>query len=343
MEEQRKEEPGPQSASAASIAPEIWRFVALWLLTAGALLAGAGTQLGRYQLGARFLAAVIIAFLLQLALYWLPGFDRLRGGLEAAFPGRRFILVLGAALLVPYFVYGIGTGSLKAIPALKQVGLVALVFGVYGFWTPRKPALAVQDVVVLAGIAAPVYVNWYNDIWPAPVHLDFMARLFVVGVTAFGILSLRRLPNVGYQWRLRAGDWIEGGKQFVFFSIIGLPLGFAMRFIAWRPKQADPFSIGFSFLGIFMLMAVAEELFFRGALQNLLESRLGNALAARAIASALFGLSHIHHGFPNWRYVILAAVAGWFYGTAWHRRRSIIAASVTHAAVDTLWRHFLTV
>jgi hypothetical protein len=78
-------------------------------------------------------------------------------------------------------------------------------------------------------------------------------------------------------------------------------------------------------------------------LQNLLEKSLANKYAARGIASAVFGFSHIYHGFPNWRYVLMATAAGWFYGTAWHRRRSIVASSVTHAAVDTLWRHFLHV
>jgi membrane protease YdiL (CAAX protease family) len=333
----------PGGASGGSIAPQLGAFLALWLVTAGALVAGSVSWLRVYSRGTAFTAAIMAAFFLQLGLYWLPGFDRLRARLEAALPGRSLLLVVGGALLAPYFVYALGTGALAPVPALKQIGLVALVFAIYGLWPPRHPGLSLQDVIVMAGIATPVYVKWYDDIWPVPVHLDFMQRLFVVGVAAFGVLSLRRLPDVGYQWRLRGGDWIEAGKQFLGFAIIGLPAGYAMRFIAWHPKEASPLPIAFSFLGIFLLIAVAEELFFRGMLQNLLEKRLGNIWAARAIASALFGLSHIHHGFPNWRYVIMAAIAGWFYGTAWHRRRSIIASSLTHAAVDTLWRHFLTI
>ncbi len=76
-------------------------------------------------------------------------------------------------------------------------------------------------------------------------------------------------------------------------------------------------------------------------LQNLLEKSMANRYAARAAASVIFGLSHIHHGFPSRPYVIMAAVAGWFYWTAWHARRSIVAAAVPRAAVDTQWRHFL--
>jgi len=245
-------------------------------------------------------------------------------------------------------VYAAGTGVFGLVPLLKLLGLAAVVLGVYGLFPPRvaggAPAtgFAWQDALVMAAIAAPTYLHWYRDVWPAPAYLDFMARLLVMGLMAFAALSLRPLPGVGYQWRLQAGDWLEGARQFVFFSLVGLPIGFALRFIAWHPKQVSPGAILFSFLTIFLFIAVAEELFFRGMLQNLLEGSLRHALAARAVASALFGLSHIHHGFPNWRYVLMAAIAGWFYGTAWRRRTSIVAASVTHALVDTAWKHFLT-
>ena len=56
-----------------------------------------------------------------------------------------------------------------------------------------------------------------------------------------------------------------------------------------------------------------------------------------------FGLSHIQHApAPNWRYVALATVAGWFYGLAYRRHRSLMASAGTHAPVDTLWRTFFT-
>ena len=57
----------------------------------------------------------------------------------------------------------------------------------------------------------------------------------------------------------------------------------------------------------------------------------------------LFGLSHFNKrtaGF-NWRYVVLAAIAGIFYGRAWRSRRRVAASAITHASVDTLWSLFL--
>ncbi len=89
---------------------------------------------------------------------------------------------------------------------------------------------------------------------------------------------------------------------------------------------------------IFIFVAVPEELFFRVWLQNLLERRAGRK-SALAIASVLFGLSHFNKRSTtfNWRYVILATIAGIFYGRAWREQRRLPASSITHATVDAIW------
>jgi hypothetical protein len=57
----------------------------------------------------------------------------------------------------------------------------------------------------------------------------------------------------------------------------------------------------------------------------------------------LFGLSHFNKrtAFFNWRYVLLAAIAGIFYGRAWGRDRSVGASAVAHSTVDAVWSLFL--
>jgi membrane protease YdiL (CAAX protease family) len=97
-----------------------------------------------------------------------------------------------------------------------------------------------------------------------------------------------------------------------------------------------------AWLFTFFFIAVPEELFFRGWLQNLLGRRAGRQWAL-VVTAILFGLSHfnkraIHF---NWRYVLLAAIAGIFYGRAWRQERRVGAAAVTHATVDTLWSLWL--
>jgi membrane protease YdiL (CAAX protease family) len=89
---------------------------------------------------------------------------------------------------------------------------------------------------------------------------------------------------------------------------------------------------------IFFFTAVPEELFFRAWVQNLLERRVGRR-AALVLASILFGLSHFNKRSArfNWRYVLLATIAGVFYGRAWRENRRVPASTITHASVDWLW------
>ena len=110
-----------------------------------------------------------------------------------------------------------------------------------------------------------------------------------------------------------------------------------MHFISFYPRVHSAAHIVAGVLVTFLLTAVPEEFFFRGLLQNLLEPHLGR-LRALAAASMLFGLSHFHKDAAfNWRYVLLAAIAGVFYGRAWRARRQLLASSITHTMVDVVW------
>jgi len=129
-----------------------------------------------------------------------------------------------------------------------------------------------------------------------------------------------------------------GLRELVFFTPPVLLLGLALGFI--HPHRNLP-GIGSALLrwvGIFFRTAVPEELFFRAWVQNLLERRVGRR-AALVIASILFGLSHFNKRSAhfNWRYVLLAAIAGIFYGRAWREHRRVPASTITHASVDWLW------
>jgi len=114
-----------------------------------------------------------------------------------------------------------------------------------------------------------------------------------------------------------------------------------MRFIAFAPQWNRWSSLFFTSVAILFFTAWPEELLFRGLLQNFLARASKSDVAGWWTASVLFGLSHITNmGFPNWRYVILATIAGIFYGWTWRKTGSIFASALVHAAVDAVW-HFL--
>jgi membrane protease YdiL (CAAX protease family) len=97
------------------------------------------------------------------------------------------------------------------------------------------------------------------------------------------------------------------------------------------------------FMGIYVSIAIPEELLFRGILQNFLTKSFASerrALWGLLIASVVFGASHLHHApVPNWRYAILATIAGIFYGNAYRTRQRLSCSALTHALVDVVW-HF---
>jgi hypothetical protein len=135
-------------------------------------------------------------------------------------------------------------------------------------------------------------------------------------------------------------------REFAFYAPIVLSLGFVLGFIHWQGLMAKPQQFPLDWVFTFIFVALPEELFFRGLVQNLLERHIGR-VRALALASVLFGLSHFNktagvpHGAAgalfNWRYVILATIAGVFYGRAWRARKRLFASSITHTTVDTVW------
>jgi membrane protease YdiL (CAAX protease family) len=89
------------------------------------------------------------------------------------------------------------------------------------------------------------------------------------------------------------------------------------------------------------VVALAEEFFFRGLLQQWLTAWTRSEAAGLIAASLLFGSVHIFKTpFPNWKFATLAALAGICYGLAFRRARSIRASMVTHALVVTTWKIF---
>ena len=94
-----------------------------------------------------------------------------------------------------------------------------------------------------------------------------------------------------------------------------------------------------TFLGMLWVLALSEEFFFRGLIQQWLSRWLSSEMAGLVLASAIFGLVHLpFQGFPNWPHVAISALLGLFCGLAYQRTRGIRAPMVTHALVAATYR-----
>jgi hypothetical protein len=325
--------------------PHGWsRFAAVYAALALLLAWFAVVENRRYHVSITQAAAIYACLLLLSGFYLAAGFAAPRAWLAARFRSRIGAASCVVLFLVPYLIYSAGAADFRTVAFAKLFALAAFPLALFVFAPVRSPErLNWQDVSVLLWLVAPVLLGWLKGIWNQPVNLDFMVRVFLVGVGTWSFLIFRGVRGSGYEFTLSVAILRDAAVNFAGFAVLAAPLGFAIRFIGWNPRWRGAGAFAFDYVTIFLFVAILEEFLFRGLIQNLLEGTLSSRRTAHACASVLFGLTHmLHPPVPNWRYVILATLAGWFYGSAYRKHRSIMASAATHALVDTAWRTWFT-
>jgi membrane protease YdiL (CAAX protease family) len=195
-----------------------------------------------------------------------------------------------------------------------------------------------RDAFILLTLGLAVDLRWFDPAWPP--GLRGLGNLVLVDAGLYAFLGIRHLSGTGFDFRLRWSDWKVGLRELLLFAPAVILSGLALGFI--HPHANSPgLRAALTWLGIFIFVAIPEELFFRAWVQNLLERRVGR-YGALVIASILFGLSHFNKRSAhfNWRYVLLASIAGIFYGRAWREHRRVPASTITHTFVDWLWSYW---
>jgi membrane protease YdiL (CAAX protease family) len=247
-------------------------------------------------------------------------------------------LVLPAVLVVPYLIDALGSHILTIRWLLLYLCVPILLAGLEFLAARLDPNQRghLLDFLVLLPLGLAVDLRWLESAWPA--RLAVLGKLTLLDAGLYAFLAVRCLTAVGYNLRFRARDWITGLREVLFYMPIAIPLGLALGFLHLHHRVEHPWLLVPLWIVTFVGVALPEEIFFRGWIQNLLERRLGRTAALIATAT-LFGLSHFNKRttFFNWRYVLLAAIAGIFYGRAWRRDHRIAASAITHSTVDTLW------
>lgn len=291
--------------------------------------------------GGRPFAATVTTFAFLLLVTILLAARGVSEGFAMRFgPGGG--MLLGACAFLFYAIYLLGTGTFLLERALAIAALIFVPLGL-AVWAGGAAPGAWQDFVSILAIWIFVKFSPRQWLWTYPdgklSHI--LTVLVAVNAALASFLIVRRAKGIGYVlgWGKRWGLYILG--SFVVFACIAIPTGIAMRFISYAPQWSRWSTYAGLSLSILVFTAWPEELLFRGLLQNCLARASKSELAGWWTASVLFGFSHITNmGFPNWRYMILATIAGLFYGWTWRKTGSIFASALVHAAVDSVW-HFL--
>ena len=316
----------------------VWVTVGIWAFLSldGILFALWQGYQGRAFVSTATSISLLLLFMLLFAAHGVA--DKVSSVL-----GRGSGWFLGVFIFLIFLLYLWGTHSF----AMGRIGIMGafiflpLALAISG---EKSAPGSWQDVLTIAAVWAFVKFAPSHYLWLYPGNrLGYVFTVLVaVNVALATFLLVRKTKGIGYSigWGKNWAFYVLG--SILVFACIAIPLGIFMRFITFAPQWTHWSSfLGLS-LGILIFTAWPEELLFRGLLQNLLARSSKSELVGWWTSSALFGLSHITNNghFPNWRYVILATIAGLFYAWTWRKTNSISASALVHAAVDITWHFF---
>ncbi len=198
-------------------------------------------------------------------------------------------------------------------------------------WKEEKFDLKVFAVLLI--IAFPI------EFQLLPKDYSF-SKLIIADLMMFLFLFVAGIKDIGYTWNLNLKDIKVALIGFIVAVLVALPISLYTDFISFHPVKLSIERVIISLMVIFFFVAVPEEFFFRGILQNLLEKRFKERtkyapVIAILITSLIFGISHFYK--YDWRYIFLATLGGIVNGTVYYRTRKITASAITHFMVDAVW------
>ncbi|HWB87097.1 MAG TPA: type II CAAX endopeptidase family protein [Bryobacteraceae bacterium] len=156
-------------------------------------------------------------------------------------------------------------------------------------------------------------------------------------------LGFRAFPGLKYNLPRAARDYWLPLAAFAVLAPVLAMLGYLIGFIPLPhvPTQAGG-RMGAAVVVVFLGTALPEEILFRSLIQNLLMLRFGTGTRMLLLASLIFGCAHLDNGpqaLPNWRYMILATIAGVAYGKVFQKASTVLSSAGLHMLVD--WtKHF---
>jgi membrane protease YdiL (CAAX protease family) len=153
-----------------------------------------------------------------------------------------------------------------------------------------------------------------------------------------------------FNWRITRHKLAVSLLGLSILLLIVVPFGYMTGFLGWNPTSEGPEVIIVSFIGIWLTIALPEEIIARGVVQHQLTERIFSEehkyrkywkWVVLVIASIVFGSSHWNNTTPEfmWVYVILATIAGIVYGICWWFG-GLFSAMFVHTLVDWIWALF---
>ncbi|MFN0106493.1 MAG: lysostaphin resistance A-like protein [Bryobacteraceae bacterium] len=275
---------------------------------------------------------ILLAFLMESALFLATGSGAARTRL-AALPPARLATVLTLVTPLTWLLAGGGE--------LWQMVATTAITAFFAFWYLRfpesdAPVLLFYGALAIGKAAAVLYLMP----WPkAPTAI--IGEFAWLRTLLFAVLLFRRPALTNYGFLPSKEEWRQGVKWFLLLIPAALAIGIPIGFVKVRALPDDAVRLALAvigtFLGHYIFVALREEVLFRAMLLPNLQKSLG-AMAGLLASCVIFGAVHL----PNWRFALVATVAGWFYARSYQATGSIRSAMITHALTNVVARVFLT-
>lgn len=318
-------------------------FISLVCTSIG-LVAAAIVYSQQHAHSAWIISAALPAFLCEAIFYLASIFEQTRELFRKLRVPKLQAILLWISALAPYLIFSLAAGTFEPNRFYLLAGLTA----VLSFWfavLPRRPAF---DIGFLVVAAAPQITRVFARLYVPPTPIsgsDILGHLMWIHVGVIALLVLRDWNPGEFSFWPGKREWQIG--LIIFLLAIAPLIGLAealhdVRFVvphgAWWRIAAEGIA---TFFGVLWVVALSEELFFRGVIQLAIQKQLRNPFAAILIASVLFGGVHLWvYRFPNWRHAAVVCLLGIACGFAYWLAGSVRASMVTHAFVVLSWRLF---
>ncbi len=290
------------------------------------------------------LTAALPSFLLEATFYLGATFEDTRAAFARIGSRRAQAGIIWLSSLLPYLVFSFLSGAF----ALHGFYLLLLLTGIFTFWYAVLPRRPVYDFAFLLIAAVPVIARVFQRIYRSPdpdIHVDILGHLMWIRTGILALLVLRQWNPGKFSLWPRLREWKIGIICYLLVMAPLCALALGLHDVRFAPLHKEPWQIAAiaigTFFGILWVVALSEELFFRGVVTPAVLKAWQSPLLAIVVSALLYGSVHLwFHEFPNWRRALVTTLLGLACGAAYLRSGSVRAPMVTHAFVVTTWRIF---
>lgn len=321
------------------------RFVTLWIIWT---LLGAALIYGVSSTDSKNTLVSIIAMVVSISP--LLGLMLTLGSLKASqqfYSWLRndknsiFYTVGGVTFL--FAVPGLLTNSFNPYTTTIFAFIVLAVFGSLKKLKSKSFELSWTDVALWIILWIPFDLRWSMDL-----HESLDYTWWSTAISVIAIIGWRgyRDAEIGVNLVPKVKDIYIAFIALAMIMVVVVPPGIISGFLTFTiPETYDIPKLAAHFIGLFLTVALPEELFFRGIFFRGLQKITSKKWVPMLVSSLAFGLMHWNNisGLSmQITYVSLATIAG--LGYAWAYKKSgnnLLAAILVHTLVDWIWKLFL--